>query len=182
MSILLYLTKNIRDIFKELHEKINDIVLHDRGRNLYEILLISIQIDYISLQFFYKFIESIKYKSIIDTSIKINSYIYGNIDLYKQNLPFFLSWRKDYVKSNKLSQNNKNTPMRIDEEGLIFDKTLEKFFSEWSTKINGPTGFKEQYKELTKRENKISNLRKGIKLINKSLKPKSLLQHMENYV
>ena len=175
-------SNNIRELFKELHEKINDIVLFDRDRDLYEILLTSIKIDYLSLQFFYRFIESVKYKIITDTSIKINSYIYDNIDLYKENLPSFLSWKKKYVNENELKPNSANNSEEIDEEGLVFQKTLEKFFTDWKTQINGPTGIKAQYNQLSKRKKKLTNLQKGVKLVNKSLKRKSLFNRIQNYV
>jgi hypothetical protein len=157
----------IREIFKELHENLIKIAFNQEELKLYEILLISIKIDYLSLKFFYSFIESIKFNMITNTSIRINSYIYENIQLYNQYLPSFLAWRKMYVNSNQLSNNKNNSSTKIDEEGLIFDRTLESFFKDWKKKIGN---IKESYTEVDKRKNKIENLSKGVKLINKSLK------------
>ena len=171
-------SKNIRNIFKELHKNLYDIVFFDRERSLYEILLSSITIDYMSLLFFYSFIESVKFKIIIDTTKKIDSYIYNIIGLYNQYLPSYLSWKKDYVNTNTLTS-KKDSSKHIDEEGLIFDKTLEKFFKDW-TQIVG--GIQEKYKVISNKKQKIENISKGINLINKSLHPKSLIDRMENYV
>ena len=160
-----YSTK-IHKIFKELHEKITDFVLYNGKRSLYEILLISIDIDYISLKFFYSFIESSKFKIITDTSIKINSYIYDNIGLYKQNLPSFLSWKQEYVNSNGLEE-KKNSSKNIDEEGLIFQKILEKFFTNWTTKTNN---IKKSYNYISNKKQKINDLNKGFRLVTNVLK------------
>jgi len=172
-------SKYIRNIFKELHQKIYDIVFFDRERSLYEILLLSIKIDYLSLLFFYTFIESVKFKIIIDTTIKIDSYIYNIIGLYNQYLPSYLSWKKDYVNTNTLTPNKQHTSKHIDEQGLIFDKTLELFFKNWTEKIGS---IQEKYKVISNKKQKIENIGKGLNLINKSLHPKSLLERMEKYV
>ena len=162
-------SKKIHEIFKELHENLCDIVFFDRERPLYEILLISIKIDYLSLKFFYSFIESIKFKIITDTSIKINSYIYGNIELYNQYLPSFLSWKNTYVKAQKFPTSKKKNSIKIDEEGLIFDETLKQFFTDWDNKI---MGIKEEYKDINKKKKKIEGFTKGIKLVKKTFKKK----------
>ena len=149
----------IHEIFKELHEKLRDIVFFDRERPLHEILLISIKIDYLSLKFFYSFIESVKFKIITDISIKINSYIYSNIELYNQYLPSFLSWKNTYVNPTNLTTSTKKNSIKIDEEGLIFDETLKQFFTDWDNKI---MGIKEKYKDINKRKKEIENFSKGI--------------------
>ena len=159
----------IHEIFKELHENLCDIVFFDRERPLHEILLISIKIDYLSLKFFYNFIESVKFKNITDTSIKINSYIYGNIELYNQYLPSFLSWRDTYVSPNTFLSSKKKNSIKIDEEGLIFDETLKQFFTDWDNKI---MGIKKKYKDINQKKKKIQDFTKGIKLVKKSLKKK----------
>ena len=159
----------IHEIFKELHENLCDIVFFDRERLLHEILLISIKIDYLSLKFFYSFIESVKFKIITDTSIKINSYIYGNIELYNQYLPSFLSWRDTYVSAKNLTTSTKKNSIKIDEEGLIFDETLKQFFTEWDKKI---MDIKEEYKDINKKKKKIEGFTKGIKLVKNIFKKK----------
>jgi hypothetical protein len=169
----------ILEIFKELHKSLRDLVFYDRERELYQILLLSIKIDYLSLKFFYSFIESIKFKIITDTSIKINSYIFSNIELYNQYLPSFLSWRNTFVNSNKLSKSIKSSSKKIDEEGLIFEETLKQFFNKWNNEINI---IKMQNKEINNRKHKIKDFAKGLKILNKALKPKSYLKKMENFV
>ena len=152
-----------------MHEKLRDIVFFDRERPLHEILLISIKIDYLSLKFFYNFIESVKFKNITDTSIKINSYIYGNIELYNQYLPSFLSWKDTYVSAKNLTTSTKKNSIKIDEEGLIFDETLKKFFTDWDKQIND---IKEEYKDINKKKKKIEGFTKGIKLVKNIFKKK----------
>lgn len=173
-STLDFSTK-IHEIFEELHKNISEFVLFDRGRPLCDILLKSIRIDYLSLKFFYSFIESIKFKIITDSAIKINSYIYRNIELYKQYLPAFLSWKETYVNSTNLSKSIINSSKQIDKEELIFQKTLEQFFTNWVAKTDG-------IKKIKNKDKNIVFFSNGIKLLNKSLKPKTKLNRMEEYV
>ena len=105
----------MRRIFKELHDNLyspDGIVSFEGKRSLYDILIKSIMIDYTSLIFFYSFIESVKFKIITDTSIKINSYIYSNIELYNQYLPSFLSWKNTYVNATNLSTSKKKNSIK----------------------------------------------------------------------
>lgn len=160
--------ENIRNNFKELHENLQNIVSFDRERSLYEILLRCIEIDYKSLLFFYSFIESVKFKIIVDTSKQINTYIFDNIRLYKQYLPQFKSWQSKYVNESSIkpvtSANN-----TIDEEELLFDKTLEQFFNNWQNTI---TNVKNNVNAISSRKEKINKLDKGVKLVNKVFKAK----------
>jgi len=160
-------SENIHNIFNNLHENLQNIVSFDRERSLYEILLMSIEIDYKSLLFFYSFIESVKFKIIVDTSKQINTYIYDNIRLYKQYLPSFQVWKSKYVNENKLASTSTTNTNTIDEEGLLFNKTLEKFFTGWKSTI---TGIEKNTKAISNRKEKINKLNKGVKLVNKVLK------------
>ncbi len=160
-------SENIHNIFNNLHEKLQNIVSFDRERSLYEILLMSIEIDYKSLLFFYSFIESVKFKIIVDTSKQINTYIYDNIRLYKQYLPSFQVWKSKYVNENKLASTSTTNINTIDEEGLLFNKTLEKFFDKWQNTISG---IETNTKAISNRKEKINKLNKGVKLVNKVLK------------
>lgn len=159
-------SENIHNIFNNLHEKIQNIVSFDRERSLYEILLMSIEIDYKSLLFFYSFIESVKFKIIVDTSKQINTYIYDNIRLYKQYLPSFQVWKSKYVNSVSIKP-SVSTNNTIDEEGLLFNKTLEQFFKNWKSTINN---IETNTKAISNRKEKINKLNKGVKLVNKVLK------------
>ena len=159
----------MRRIFKELHDNLyspDGIVSFEGKRSLYDILIKSIMIDYTSLIFFYSFIESVKFRIIINAVVKINSYINDNIKLYKQNLPAFLSWKSKFVNAKNLTA-TENINETIGEEGLIFEKTLEKFFSDWKNKIGA---FKGKYKNINNKNNEILNLKKGVTLINNSFK------------
>jgi hypothetical protein len=160
-------SENIHNIFNNLHENLQNIVSFDRERSLYEILLMSIEIDYKSLLFFYSFIESVKFKIIVDTSKQINTYIYDNIRLYKQYLPSFQVWKSKYVNENKLASTSTTNTNTIDEEGLLFNKTTEKFFKDWTITISG---IETNTKAISNRKEKINKLNKGVKLVNKVLK------------
>ena len=159
-------SENIHNIFNNLHENLQNIVSFDRERSLYEILLMSIEIDYKSLLFFYSFIESVKFKIIVDTSKQINTYIYDNIRLYKQYLPSFQVWKSKYVNSDSIKP-SVSTNNTINEEGLLFNKTTEKFFNNWIGKI---TRIETNTKAISNRKEKINKLNKGVKLVNKVLK------------
>jgi hypothetical protein len=159
----------MRRIFKELHDNLyspDGIVSFDRKRPLYDILMKSIMIDYSSLIFFYSFIESVKFRIIINAVVKTNSYINDNIKLYKQNLPAFLSWKRKSINKNELKSNQNNIEP-IDEEGLIFQKTLEKFFDGWNSKISI---FKNKYANINKKNKEILNIKNAVKLINSAYK------------
>ena len=159
----------MRRIFKELHDNLyspDGIVSFDRKRPLYDILMKSIMIDYSSLIFFYSFIESVKFRIIINAVVKTNSYINDNIKLYKQNLPAFLSWKRKSINKNELTSNQNNIEP-IDEEGLIFQKTLEKFFDGWNSKISI---FKNKYANINKKNKEILNIKNAVKLINSAYK------------
>lgn len=160
-------SENIHNIFNDLHENLQNIVSFDRERSLYEILLKCIEIDYKSLLFFYSFIESVKFKIIVDTSKQINTYIYDNIRLYKQYLPFFKTWQSKYVNKNNISLIPVNKINTIDEDGLLFNKTTEKFFKDWTKTI---TDIEINTKAISNRKEKINKLNKGVKLVNKVLK------------
>ena len=159
--------KNIHNIFNDLHKNLQNIVSFDRERSLYEILLMSIEIDYKSLLFFYSFIESVKFKIIVNTSKQINTYIYDNIRLYKQNLPLFEGWRSEYVNKSTLASTSKINKNTIDEEGLLFNKTLEKFVGDLTNTI---ATIEKNTKVISNRKEKINKLNKGVKLVNKVLK------------
>jgi hypothetical protein len=127
----------------------------------------SIIIDYNSLIFFYSFIESVKFRIIINAVSKINFYINDNIKLYKQNLPAFLSWKTKFVNATNLSTRRVNNIETIDEEGLIFEETLQKFFKDLNDKIGD---FKTKYKNINNKNKEILNIKNAVKLINKAYK------------
>jgi hypothetical protein len=160
----------MRRIFKELHDNLYEsegIVSFDRKRPLYDIIMKSIIIDYNSLIFFYSFIESVKFRIIINAVSKINFYINDNIKLYKQNLPAFLSWKTKFVNATNLSTRRVNNIETIDEEGLIFEETLQKFFKDLNDKIGD---FKTKYKNINNKNKEILNIKNAVKLINKAYK------------
>lgn len=65
-----------------------------RTYNLYELLTISIELDYLTSKFILQFIKPSQLKKALDTKKKIFKYIQGNLELYNTFIQDFMTWIK----------------------------------------------------------------------------------------
>lgn len=65
-----------------------------RTYNLYELLTISIELDYLTSKFILHYIKPIQLKKALDTKKKIFKYIQSNLELYNTFIQDFMTWIK----------------------------------------------------------------------------------------
>lgn len=148
----------IQKLFYAICEKLNSLFMK-RTFNLYELMTISIELNYLTTKFIYNYVRKEQLKEAISSKIKIFKYIQGNIQIYntfirefktwihrtKENLPpltfldkdqklseVYKSFFKFYfdIFQKKTSQRKDEIRKRLEEEGLEYDATDSEGMSE----------------------------------------------------
>ena len=127
--------KNIKIIFDKMYDCMYNLTMTKTQvqTSLYDLLLLSIELDYYSLLFFYSYINFNTYTSILDTSIKINDFVFNHIKKYNNYLSEYLSWKSKFV-NNKVN-NNTQIDNQIN-KSLKFKETLNTYLKNYDATIS----------------------------------------------
>jgi hypothetical protein len=130
---------NLNIIYSIMYKSLYDIVNYKSSkRNLYDLLIKSIELDYYSILFMYSNINSDLYSKIIDTSVLTNKYVYKLIKSYELYLPDFIEWKKQYV-NGVVVDKFKMHDVDID-NSLRFRETVDTYLTDYDSTVKSVLG------------------------------------------
>lgn len=139
-------TKNIKIIYNKMYDSLYNLTIANTQVqiSLYDLLMTSIELDYYSLLFFYSYIQEKQYHSILETSLKINDYVYLSIKKYNTYLSNYLTWKSTFINNKKINEINMiNDNIN---KSLKFEETLDTYLIDYNNVISK---INDEYEEIT---------------------------------